>query len=259
MAETTVLKSSASPAKPPSPAHAPANAFVEKSGPLPKVNVMMGSGGRPQVQGRDNLSGKSNVQVFPVKGKSGTPGAALSGSAIVAQRGALPPVIVDHRSGKPAVQQSVQVSSAQVAPMMRPAQAPQMPALACSKEELGFLRFLVTGFVAEQGSDPARADARELAQGLIASIDAVLASDAVPATRPPVMRRVVSAAPTSKISASAAPRRSVVQDVHVPPQAPPAAQAPGVFVDGDESISALAPESFVDNNEPAITDDNTQA
>lgn len=173
MAETTVLRSSASPRNT-SPVTSTATPHVQVSGALPLVNVVMGGAGGKVPVPAGSQPAKQGVVVMPLKGTVPQPQRGPGG--FVGKVEILPP-----RTAAP------------------------KPAL--SSDELMLCRHLVTRYqddAAFEGND----ENIKLAAATLASLDQALADAAAIAAAPPAAaRRVVASGPGVQVAAAAAPRR----------------------------------------------------
>ncbi len=125
MAETSILKSSASPVTT-SNRGSSATPHTQVSGPLPVVSVTMGSGGRPQVGGSQMVQGRK-VEVFPVGSRPGTAAPqlvsappALSAGTLALARGLIGAYIAEQsgEGGNPADAELAQVALQEVEAMI---------------------------------------------------------------------------------------------------------------------------------------------
>jgi hypothetical protein len=239
MAETTVLKSSASPRNA-SPSMNGGSAYTQLSATLPMVNVTMTQG--QAVQGNQP---NKNVVVMPRRGAGGAgPRAApgvlpmvqvnmTQGTARNASRNAPAPA-------RPQLEQSISI-------------APEFPLL--SSDQLMLCRHLAVQYLEQQ--EPGSENAT-LAASTIAAIDQSLTSAAATAAAQqaaPGVRKVIVSSPRSQVGATAAPRRVPSR---VPGNGGPSrivtAQAQAPVIDVPEATEApdIEPRDVIDL--PDVTD-----
>lgn len=218
MAETTVLRSSASTRQTGNTSAAPA---VQLSGAHPMVNVHMGSGGVPQLAGaaHPNVAlGRPTGQRIANQGVHPSTGVALSGP--------LPMIQVNMNNGRPQQGSAPQARSVVLLPPKnmrlpnggtRQVVAPVAPPSRLSSDQLLLCRHLVSEHL--KSETPLSVEDSGLAESTLAAIEqALIDATTAQAIAAPPPRMVVAAGPrAAQIAGLAAPRRVRAVQVQAPP------------------------------------------
>jgi len=226
MAETTVLRSTASPQNG-SPIASSATPHAKTSGPHPVVNVTMGSGGRPQVGGTQASSPHRQVQI-------------LEKSAMGMRNGGFPPPLtpaVAARVAELGIMPAAPGAASGSRPTARPQPVPRATSL--SPDMLLFCRLLVDRYIREL---PPGGENEAIAAVTLAAIDETLATVAATSTpdAPPLVQVFVEPPAAPQAAQAAPPPATVVVG----------ARNPTLPVGGPRRVERVRPPIDVDSNTP---------